>query len=85
LCQGAAPALLRSLLGLQPHLRSASAQAEQVPPALAGGCDPETLALHAEQMRSLGRLCGHIPGGALFRAPASLAVIRTWRNARRGT
>ena len=64
LCQGAAPALLRSLLGLKPHLRSASAQAEQVPPALAGGCDPETLALHAEQMRSLGRLRGHIPGGA---------------------
>ena len=64
LCQGAAPALLRSLLGLKPHLRSASAQAEQVPPAVAGGCDPESLALHAEQMRSLGRLRGHIPGGA---------------------
>ncbi len=25
------------------------------------------------------------PEGPLFRAPASLAVIRTWRNARRGT
>src|SRR5256885_5095619 len=61
---GAAPALLRSLLGLQPHLRSASAQAEQVQPALAGGCDPESLALHAAHVRSMGRLRGHIPGGA---------------------
>ena len=61
---GAAPALLRSLLGLQPHLRSASAQAEQVPPALAGGCDPESLALHAGHVRSMGRLRGHIPRGA---------------------
>src|SRR6267142_4701960 len=49
---GAAPALLRALLGLQPHLRSASAQAEQVPPALAGGCDPESLAWHAAHVRS---------------------------------
>ena len=61
---GAVPALLRSMLGLQPQLRSASAQAEQVPPALAGGCDPESLALHADHMRSLGRLRGQIPRGA---------------------
>ena len=30
----------------------------------AGGCDPESLALHAAHVRSLGRLRGHIPGGA---------------------
>ena len=62
--RGPSSALRHALLGLQPHLRSASAQAEQVPPALAGGCDPESLALHAGYMRSMGRLRGHIPGGA---------------------